>query len=49
MLNASKTKNMLFSNMKKVTQTLPTITTTHRLPVEFVMYKYLGIVIDKDV
>ena len=48
MLNANKTKGILFSNRKKVPQ-IPLLTTTHRLPINFVMsYEYLGITIDED-
>ena len=49
MLNASKTKGMLFSNRRKVPQTVPTISATPGLPIDVITsYKYLGTTIDED-
>ena len=46
-LNADKTKVMLFSGKKKVPEVLPGITTAQGTPIELVAsYKYLGITID---
>ena len=46
-LNTDKTKLMLFSNTKKVLQTIPTVSTLEGNVIEVVcMYKYLGVLLD---
>ena len=46
-LNTDKTKQMLFSNAKKVPQTVLTVSTLEGNVIEVVrIYKYLGVLID---
>ena len=48
-LNAEKTKNMLFSNGKQLPSHLPRLSTVYGVEIEMVTsYKYLGILIDEN-